>query len=73
MGGLALIAALQGELKLAKEFIKKAQTLHPQCFLSELAKSFCFQQNDASRAKQQLAKTLNQTKHIRKEPNHTLH
>lgn len=57
-GGLALVYALNEDFIKAEQLISKANDLNPDCFLTEIAETICFNYKNPQKAKEHLVNTL---------------
>lgn len=57
-GGLALVHALNEDLPKAEQLINKANLLDPDCFLTDIAQSICFNYKNPAKAKKHLIQAL---------------
>ncbi|MCL9682672.1 tetratricopeptide repeat protein [Legionella maioricensis] len=57
-GGLALVYALNEDFIKAEQLINKANDLNPDCFLTEIAQTICFNYKNPQKGKEHLVNTL---------------
>ena len=57
-GGLALVYALNADFIKAEQFIKKANDLNPECFLTDIAQCIYFNHHNPEQAKKHLTKAM---------------